>query len=951
MNKYPRRSNRKARLSILGIGILASAILPLSCAPKKAPVPKPVAVTPAPQVQKAAPPQVIENITVDRSADGKAWLIAISGVHQLRHTIVKNIEPLSLTVFLPLVGLGTIQQDMTVDNEIIKTIHSVQRGPLQNPSSEITIGLKKDVEYEVDIDDTTLVITLTPTSMVAREETSSAAPSLEPAPIKREELLLLNVSEKKPTAKNVLDIRFVAEKMNSWVQVLTDGVVEKWKNFVLKDPDRLVVDISNVRKVFPKSRLPGDKMPFNRLRTAQRESDVRIVLDFLDRPMPPYDIRSEEDMLVIALGVEASRASAAPASAPAAPPAKVTRKTPSIGRVKSIEFKEIDDRTRITVRLSEKSEYTIDREDENTLVLLIKRCRIPSYLQRFIDTTYRDTSVSRIIPEADKKDPRNTRILIKLKQMAPFFARQEEKDIYIDIDKPAEPPIPVNLTPRPSVFPEVEKKPPPAISKPLEPVETPSAVAVQPEAPPQPPAPAVSAEPAVIAPEEIIPGLEAPAPRVYTGRRISLDFQDADINHLFRLIAEVSNLNIIAGENVKGKVTVRLVDVPWDQALDVILETNKLGKERIGNVIRVAPTSEIRAAREERLRQQKKRQDIIAEMQEKRMKAEPLTTKLVPVNFAEAKSMVEQIQGLLSDRGNVRTDTRTNTLIITDVSRNVENAAAMVKKLDTPTPQVLIEARVVEASTDFTRELGVRWGGRFASSPSTGNAFNGNNVNIGGTPEGGDTPSGSNWVVNLPAATGLGSGGALGFTLGSIMNTLLLDIQLSALESSGAGRIVSHPRVTTLDNKEAIITQGSRIPYPKQTQDGISTDFIDATLNMKVTPHITFDGSILMKIEIKKEAPDFTRIVLGVPAVDTRRASTEVLVKNGETTVIGGIVTREDTASMSGVPWVNRLPFVRNLFRSRQNVRNESELLIFITPRIVIHDSSARSTPWKEEQS
>jgi len=273
-----------------------------------------------------------------------------------------------------------------------------------------------------------------------------------------------------------------------------------------------------------------------------------------------------------------------------------------------------------------------------------------------------------------------------------------------------------------------------------------------------------------------------------------------------------------------------------------------------------------------------------------------------------------------------------------------------VKKLDTPTPQVLIEARVVEANTDFTRELGIQWGGQFSASPSTGNSFNGNNVVIGGTSAGGTSPSGSNWIVNLPAATGLGSGGALGLTLGNIMNTLLLDIQLSALESTGAGRIVSNPKVTTLDNKQALITQGSRIPYPRQTQDGISTDFIDAALNMTVTPHITFDGSILMKIEVKQERPDFSRLVLSVPAVNTRRATTEVLVKNGETTVIGGIVTSEDTAAMSGIPWFNRLPGLGHLFRTRRNARTETELLIFITPRIVNPNKTTGGAPWIEEK-
>ncbi|HWP34466.1 MAG TPA: type IV pilus secretin PilQ, partial [Thermodesulfobacteriota bacterium] len=434
--------------------------------------------------------------------------------------------------------------------------------------------------------------------------------------------------------------------------------------------------------------------------------------------------------------------------------------------------------------------------------------------------------------------------------------------------------------------------------------------------------------PAAVRPPVVRPVSLPPRPftvadsgRRYTGQRISLDFKDADITNILRLIAEISNLNIVAGDDVKGKITLRLVNVPWDQALDIILESQGLGMVRTGNVIRIAPAAKLKAEDEAAIAAKAAKQ-----------KLEDLTLEIIPVNYASAADMEKQVKPLLSDRGKITVDTRTNSLIVSDVRAPIEQARALVAALDTVTPQVLIEARIVEASLDFTREIGVQWGGTFTASAATGNPTGLNfPATIGVT--GG---AGNNFAVNLPAAIGPGSGGGIDFTFGSLTNFLNLDLRLSALERTGKGRVISSPRVTTLDNKEAVIEQGLSIPFETTAQGATTTVFIDANLNLTVTPHVTNDGSINLKIKASKNAPDTSvRGASGAPSISKKEARTEVLIKDGQTTVIGGIYQIDRSDTVAAVPWFHRIPLFGWLFRKTTVVDKKTELLIFITPRIV----------------
>ncbi len=425
----------------------------------------------------------------------------------------------------------------------------------------------------------------------------------------------------------------------------------------------------------------------------------------------------------------------------------------------------------------------------------------------------------------------------------------------------------------------------------------------------------------------------------YTGRRISLDLKDAEIHNVLRLLADVSKLNIVASDDVKGKITLKLRNVPWDQALDIILTSKQLDKVRNGNIIRVAPLEVLE--KEEQLRLSRK---------EAMEKLEQLSVRLIAVSYASAKDALKQVQGLLSARGRASIDARTNVIIIEDIEEVLFKVERLVRTLDTQTPQVLIEGRIVEAATSFTRDLGIQWGGQVAFSPAYGNSTGldfPNTFRVQGgsddqqTPVGGVLGIGNGFAVNLPAAAGRGAGGTLGFIFGSANNAHLLNLRLSAAESEGRTKIISSPKVVTLDNRTAKILSGERVPITVITANGPTTRFINAFLELEVTPHVTSDGGILMNIKATKNELSQRVDVLGTPGIIAREAETEMLVQDGDTAVLGGVYRRTATESESFVPFLGRIPVLGWLFKSKRRADGREELLIFISPRIVNRSESA----------
>ena len=402
----------------------------------------------------------------------------------------------------------------------------------------------------------------------------------------------------------------------------------------------------------------------------------------------------------------------------------------------------------------------------------------------------------------------------------------------------------------------------------------------------------------------------------FTGSPISLDFKDVPIMDVLRLIAEVSELNIIAGDEVTGTITLRLVQVPWDQALDIVLVTRGLGFVKVGNVLRIAPAEVLQAEEAERLQERRNKEQL-----------EDLEVKLQPVNYAAVADVSELVRRLLSPRGTVNSDERTNTVIIKDIPSVITEATALIEALDTQTPQVMIEAKIVEAALDFGRDLGTKW--------SVGTNTQNQPFSTGGV-----TWDGQNSVaVGRQIANAFGAA-SMGFLV--LDDNVRIDVQVEAMEEAGEGKVISSPRIVTLDNREAVIEQGVAIPFQTFEGGDAKLEFVDAVLSLKVTPHITPDESIIMALEVTRNAPDESIATsTGSPAIAKNQAKTETLVKNGQTLVIGGIYTIQRATTETRVPYLHKIPFFGAAFVSTKVADSRKELLIFVTPRIVVNPALA----------
>ena len=453
--------------------------------------------------------------------------------------------------------------------------------------------------------------------------------------------------------------------------------------------------------------------------------------------------------------------------------------------------------------------------------------------------------------------------------------------------------------------------------------------------------------------------------QTYTGNKISLDFQDIEVRRVLQLLADFTGINMVAADTVQGNITLRLKDVPWDQALDIILKTKSLDKRRNGNVIWIAPVSELIKAEEEQ-----------AKALAQSIKLAPLQTEYIQLSYSKAEDIEKLItqgknansnnngnsnstgvnnsgadslgEGLLSSRGTISIDPRTNTLIINDTSQKIDQIRKMIDLLDVSVKQVMIEARIVRASTDFTKEMGVKWG--ILSQGINSN----NDLLVGGsdttlwdlkTPDDDgkytiERPQNLN--VNLGAVTP----GASRIAFGLIsLSDFMLDLELSAVQADGYGEVISTPKVLTADKQSAKIESGTQIPYASSTGGGANavpkTEFINATLSLDVTPSITPDGKVMMKLNIAKDAPG-APTPTGQLTINKNSIDTNVLVDNGETVVLGGIFEQENLNQQTKVPFLGDLPFLGKLFRRDSKTENKRELLIFVTPRIV-NDSLSRN--------
>ncbi len=418
--------------------------------------------------------------------------------------------------------------------------------------------------------------------------------------------------------------------------------------------------------------------------------------------------------------------------------------------------------------------------------------------------------------------------------------------------------------------------------------------------------------------------------QTYQGEALSFKFHDADLQAVVFYLAEFAGLNVTFDPGVTGIVSVNLVDVPWDQALDLILKQNKMGKVIEGNVLRIAPMSVLTREREE-----------IQKLEESEELSGPLVTRTFWLSYSRAPDVQALLTSKISNRGEIIIDNRTNTLTITDVEDRMDIIMSMIDVFDTPTPQVSIEARIVEATSTFIRNLGVQWGFRSIQDPFYGNQtglqfpnkvlVNGALIPQGIVTKGIAGPLGG-YAINLPAPA---FSTAAGISFANVLDTFRLDMALTALETSGSGKIISAPKITTQNNQEANIVQGRQIPVQTVANFTVTTRYVNAALELRATPQITAEGTIIMYISIQNNAADFANLVNGIPPITTQSATTSVMVPDGGTTVIGGIYRTEDSITREKVPLLHKIPILGNLFKSFARTKQNRELLIFITPRII----------------
>ncbi len=828
-------------------------------------------------------------------------------------------DPLRIAIDVPNIDLRQIGSPLKIENGTIKEVLATQ----YDDKGRIEISLSQMTNYNISKEEKSLIIDVEKVKKIAEakeikkeeetlKETKAEAPAAEPK--KEEPLPTLPPMNKAKEVVNVL-----LEEKNDFIifNILADGKIENFNAFKLDSPPRLVLDIWGVdtRKNSFKVKSPFIKG----VRIGHYPDKLRLVFDSQKHQLPPYQVNRIDDKLILSLGnipqpaepqiyVQEKAAKEATGTAPKVQ-AESRAKPGKASTLTGIDFKQMDDKSRIVLSLSaENPQFESSIPSENLIVIVVKNAFIPKRLLRRLDTSAFESAVNYIDLQNVKAGKANDiRVSVKLREEIPYETTKEGKEIFIDIKE------------RPKKIEAKGEAPPPEVKKEevaaevkKEEIKKEEQVKKEEQPVPEPSPPPLMPKKV----EEEKKGVEGGRPeKVYTGRKLSLDFKDADIKNILRLIAEVSDLNIIAGDEVTGKITMRLVDVPWDQALDLILQSKNLGMTRVGNVVRIAPLEALK-------------REIQAELEARRAKErlEDLMMELIPVNYATAKEIMPQVKSVLSERGDVKIDERTNTLIIKDIPKTIPAVRSLVKSLDLKTPQVLIEARIIEATLAFQRDLGISWG--FLASTGKGNKT----VDIG---------SSTTKVVNLPAVVPTGGAGAVSileflFTSGDKFGLKNLDIAISAYENKGDVNIISSPKIATLDNKEASIEQGLRIPYTKLTTEGTATeDFIDANLKLTVTPHVTNDGHIKMIIKVKKDAPsDAFKSIFNTPSIDKKEAITEVLIKDNGVVAIGGIYTIEKNDGATGVPLFNKIPLLGWLFKKETKSDQRKDLLIFISPKI-----------------
>ena len=833
----------------------------------------------------AAAPNRVASVEVDGPR------VIVHGSARPDYTVFKLADPTRLVVDLASADVTQASAPTAVHKDGIAGISVAQFDEGESRVGRVVVALEGDSKYEVATRENDLVVTIAPLASAqpaappvkARPEPVPATPSDPNLVLTREDSV-----ELASPARKLRAISVAGDDEQAVVRLEADGPIGSYGLTELRNPGRLALDLHGMRS--SARHATEGAGPLKGVRVARRDDGVRVVLDSGGDAMPKYEVQRGPSGLRISVGeAKAARGGTPTAVAPPAAPHEVEgiEAQPEFAQIKAVDLRTDEGKTRVLVVLDHPVKFEVTRPDPATAVLTLHGAVLPERLERNLDATALGGPVTMLSSYRTPGSEGEVKIVARIRPGTPDS---------IDAVKGA-------LTWR--------------------------------FGGPQPVAQGQATQAAAKA------GASTELDdRNYTGRRVDFNVKDIDIKNLLGAIAEISKKNIIVADDVKGTVTIKLRNVPWDQALDIILKSKQLGREEVGNIIRVAPIATLRAEQKE-----------AADAAKNSLALQPLRVRLIPVNYADAKNLVEKLKDTLTERGTVSVDGRTNTLIVKDVQDALLRAEGIVRNLDTQTPEVLIESRIVEAATSFSRQVGIQWGGNVSFAPTTGNPTGlvfPNIVQAAGAADDQAAPTSGlsgvttpNFAVNMPAPIGMNSGGGIGFVLGSAGGAANLNLRLSAAENSGTIKTISAPRAVTLDNVESSIGQGVSIPFSQTSAAGVNTTFIEARLELRVTPHVTQEGSIQMKVQVTNNQPNPQLTgANGQPSISRREARTEVLVKDGDTTVIGGIYTRQNSESWNEVPVLSRIPVLGWLFKKKAVSDARTELLIFITPRIVNRSQS-----------
>jgi len=884
----------------------------------------------------------------DIGVSGDGSLVTITSSKPLTYTYYKNPSPLKLVVDISQAEPGSLTSPIEPGKGNIKRIEVTRQGFGQNVLTRVELSLVNDSEATVSTDQENkgkLLIAFSGSSQeqadqkprVPSEEKAVSAENKTPAvpteAAKGENPAVSAVSEPKaeavqpkaddakggngdekqaappvkeetrppvsPGEKKMMSVGAVGDG----IEIAVPGGVDSFHAFKLTQPARLVVDIPGVKNGIGAKAVEIRKFGFNKARIGVSPDKVRVVFDVIRGSLPPYRVeKSDTGLKVVLSGVsrdEPARASGEPAGEPARikgeepPPVKQ-----KFSAVEDIGFKSEEGYSVITVKAGGACVAEKPTKSANRWGLTLKNCQLPLNLQRTLDTSAFVSPVQEITPyQVRVRGGYETRLLVKARSDAPFNFRQEGDTIYWSFKNP-----------------EPEEKP-----------------AAQPEPSVKPAAPAVAAvrkgkalrpsDRELPVEDQAVPLAAPEKNKGYTGRKVTLEFSDADIRKIFQLIAEVSGYNFLISDDVSGTISLKLVNVPWDQALEVILDSKGLDMKREGNIVQIKPKGKFKTQEQEE--EQYKRDH------EKRL---PLVTKVFDINFAALADIVAKFEKLsskpLGTEASITSDARTNRVIVVDNEGRIKKMEELLAKLDTPEKQVMIEARIVEATSTFTRDIGVQWAMHYKDGSASILGINQLDSSFGGVLSG-VAPTTGFQDSNL-------AGGSMGMSFGKLTSNVQVDMRLAAAATAGLVKIISTPKVVTLNNKAAKIEQGQSIPYQTSSANtGPVTNFVEAALTLEVTPHITSDGNISMKITASNDSPGAVPQGATAPSINTKKATTELLVMNGETTVIGGIYVDNDSESDTGVPFLMDIPLLGWMFKSHNKSKTKTELLIFITPRVV----------------